>query len=262
MASAWERGRAAWPEIDVPLEAFDRYLAERDIGDATAHAGDLYLACACALGAPTALSAFHKSLLSQTAEWVRRFDPSPAFADDLSSIVHEKLLVAAPGRLPKITEYAGRGSLNAWVRMVTVRAAIDLIRSTRPAQAEELPRQLAAQSADPELQYLKQKYQPLFTSALDDGLHALDSEQRSLLRLHLLDGLSFEQMSAIVGASKATVARRTLAAREQVFASIKQALQAELGVDTEEFQSLIGLVRSQIEVSIEKQLRRLDSTVR
>jgi len=257
MATCWEVGRAAWPQVELPPAELARYLADRGVEEPSAHAADLYLACACMLAIHAALRAFEERVLSQAPQWVRRFDTSPAFAADLASRLREKLLVSMPERPAKSREYSGRGPFVAWVRMVAVRTAIDLVRSTsgRAAVNVELPSQLAAQADDPELQYLKQRYQPLFKAAIAAGLSTLDSEQRSLLRLSLLDRLSFEQIAVLLGSSKATVSRRMNAVREQILARVKQELQAGLGVDTAEFHSLVGVVHSELEISIESQLR-------
>jgi RNA polymerase sigma-70 factor (ECF subfamily) len=261
MATCWEVGRAAWPQVEVPPAELARYLAARGVDEPSAHAADLYLACACALAIPAALRLLEQRVLSQAPQWVRRFDSSPTFAADLSSLLREKLLVSTPERPAKISEYSGRGPFAAWVRMVAVRTAIDLVRSTsgRALGQIELPSRLAAQADDPELQYLKQRYQPLFKAAIAEGLTTLDSEQRSLLRLRLLDGLSYDQIAALLGSSKATVARRMNAVREQILARVKQELQAGLGVDTAEFHSLVGVVHSQLEISIESHLRLLQT---
>jgi RNA polymerase sigma-70 factor (ECF subfamily) len=258
MATPGQSTRAAWPQIDIPEPAFAAYLAQRGLDEAATHAADLYLACGCALGLPQALRAFESQVLAHLGEWVRRIDATPAFAHEVGSILREKLLVAAPGQNPKITEYSGRGALAAWARMVAMRTAIDLSRAPGRRKAASLDSVVTTPEVDPELEYLKQAYRPLFKAALGDGLRALSSEQRSLLKLHFVDGLSFEQMAAALGSSKSTVARKVTAAREQAFENVKELLQARLGVDTEELHSLIEAVRSRIDVSIETQLRHLE----
>jgi RNA polymerase sigma-70 factor (ECF subfamily) len=260
IATHVQRGREAWPQLDISEEGFASYLAERGVAEPSAHSADLYLACGCALAIPAALVAFEANFLSRVPEWVRRVDSSPEFASEVSSVLREKLLVALAGRSAKISEYSGRGPLGGWLRMVAVRTAIDFSRSRLRQKEVQLENVVVSPDGDPELEYLKHAYQPQFKAAFDDSLRALTSEQRSLLRLHFVDGLSFDEMSSVLGTSKSTVGRRVAAARDQIFDSVKASLQARLGVSTESLHSLIDAIRSRIDLSIQTHLRPFDDS--
>ena len=109
-----DAGRAAWPGVDVAGPVFARYLGERvagrDVADAlgACHVEDLYLACACARGVAPALLSFERAFAVHVPAFVRRVDPSPAFADDVAQVLRERLFV---GAAPKIAEYEGRSDL-------------------------------------------------------------------------------------------------------------------------------------------------------
>ena len=129
-----EQGRAAWPELALPAPLFVRHLAR--------HAGrggspsslrelcveDLYLACACAHGAPGAAVAFERHQLARVSGFLSRMAAAPDLVDEVKQELRIKLLVPAPGAAPKIAEYSGRGALASWLRVVALRTAIDLRR--------------------------------------------------------------------------------------------------------------------------------------
>jgi len=93
-------GRAAWPGIVLSAESFVAHVATHLGGEAdptsalaTLHAGDLFLACACAQGAPEALEAFERAFLARVPRLVARIDASAAFADDVAQEIREAFLV-------------------------------------------------------------------------------------------------------------------------------------------------------------------------
>src|SRR5579884_2648611 len=129
----FEAGRAAWPEIVLEYEKFANYFTRHasESAPAESRAADLYLACACAHGVPAALAAFERKHTASMARVVASVDPSPAFVQEALQTVRERLLVprgAEPGRM---AEYAGRASLESWLRAVAVRSAISQRRPKR-----------------------------------------------------------------------------------------------------------------------------------
>src|SRR6266568_1884503 len=92
-------GHAAWPDVPLDAEAFAAHVADRvrtrpDVEKAIGalHAADLFLACACSRGIPTALAHFERVQLSRVPALVRRIDASPAFADEVAQAMREALL--------------------------------------------------------------------------------------------------------------------------------------------------------------------------
>lgn len=91
---------AAWPELEVPVEGFVAFLAERllpgtpvEQGLEALHAGDLLLAFACSRNEPLALRHFDEKILSQAVRAAERMDTSPAFLEDLTQQLRQKLFV-------------------------------------------------------------------------------------------------------------------------------------------------------------------------
>src|SRR5262249_28596771 len=109
-------GRAAWPKVRLAPERFEAFLAERLPRSADPaqmgglHAADLYLACACAEGDRAALEALEQGPLAVCAAAAARVDRSPAFADEVTQTLRQRLLSPEDGR-PRILEYEGRAPL-------------------------------------------------------------------------------------------------------------------------------------------------------
>ena len=101
---ARDRGRAAWPGVEIEPTRLAAFLAARP----SSHLEDQYLACACADGDPAALAAFEAKILPGIAASLRRL----ALPADVAAEVHQRvrahLLVGEP---PRIAEYQGRGPL-------------------------------------------------------------------------------------------------------------------------------------------------------
>ena len=250
LQSLYAAARDAWPAIDLPPDLYLRHVAERrdDVPDA-ATAADLYLACACARGDPVALEAFSSRYLRTLARTLRRFDPSSAFADEVSQTLRETLLVPRENAPPRIAEFRGRGTLAAWVRIAATRAALRMRRRERPALGEA-GEEAMAPDLPADVAYLKARYRPEFEAALRSALAALSDRSRTLLRLHYVDGLSIDQIGAIYGVHRATAARWVAGARGELLESTRRRACERLGISRTEMVSLMRLVASQLDVSL------------
>ncbi|HEY2748430.1 MAG TPA: sigma-70 family RNA polymerase sigma factor, partial [Polyangia bacterium] len=250
-----DRARAAWPELELDDEGFAAHATRHlDGGDAAAlHAGDLWLAYGCSIGDDASVGAFDREVLSQVGLLLGRMQPTPQLIDDTRQALREKLLVATPGARPRIAEYAGRGPLVAWVRVAAVRAALDILRAGGARGGGDVePEDLANDAVSPELDYLKERYRPQFKAAFQEALRGLDSEQRNVLRLHVVEGLNIDEIGALFKVHRSTVARWIAAARKKVLDDARKRLRFELGISAGEFDSLAGVVRSQLDLSVAK----------
>jgi RNA polymerase sigma-70 factor (ECF subfamily) len=260
LAAVLEAGRAAWPAVRVDDETFVRHLARHHTSPAVAwlaqvRASDLYLACGCATGAVGAADAFEREYVPLVSAYLVRAGVPRQQLDDLRQRVREKLLVGAR----KIGDYSGRGTLAKWLEVVSARVAIDASRERRDPvvdDSQEIDGAVAL-SADPELDYIKERYRAQFKVALARAISALDSEQRNLLRLHFVDGVTLDQMSALFSVHRATIARRIAAARESILDAVKAELMRTLGASRDEVESLLRLARSRLDLSLSALLGRL-----
>ncbi len=217
---------------------------------------DLYLACACVDGNAEALRLFDAVLLPQVEQPLKRAAPSIP-TDEVRQVLRKKLFVAEPGKRPKIADYAGRGALRTWLRIIATRTALDLGQSA----AREVPVERAAlefivgAGQDPELDYFKQRYAAEFRAAFADAFAALDARDRSLLRYAFGRGLSIDAIGTIYGVHRATAARWVVTAHEGLVNSLRKTMIERLKVRPDEYASILRLIESRIEVSFERLLK-------
>lgn len=258
-------GRTAWPGLPLSDEELLRYLADRIpegasllAALASLHPADLHLACACALGKPRALESFERHCLSDLAAVLARFSASTEFHDEVRQAVRERLFVCRPGTHARIEDYGGRGSLAGWVRVVAVRLAVDLLRQRgkQPMAAEDDVIQSLAISADSELRVLAEKYRGEVKAAFQEAFAALSASERNLLRLHYLDGLTIDEIAAMKRVHRSTAARRIVRCCEHVATRTHRILVERLGIEASQVDSVMRLLRSHLDLSLERWLGR------
>jgi RNA polymerase sigma-70 factor (ECF subfamily) len=264
-----ERARRSWPAGWIRDENFAAYLAQRVPSSSGAmdwlgkvQVEDLYLSCACAAGHPEALAAFETRILPQVGSAIARIDSSAAFITEVEQQIRRKVLVGEASQSPKIADYAGFGPLVHWLRAVAVRTALNFNRSRgrqdRPVPDEVLLK-LPVQAGDPELDYLKRRYRGDFTQAFREALASLSSQERNVLRLHFLEGLSFAQVGVAYQVDKSTVSRWVAKTRRTLLERTRTDLAERLKLNPQDLDSLMDLVHSQLELSINTLLRRTRS---
>lgn len=243
-------GRAAWPGVEVDEGAFAEYLAAREPAEA-ARAGDLYLACGCARGDPAAVAAFLREMAPHIEAAVLGLGADPAQADEVRSQLLDALLV---GERPGIAGYAGRGQLRSWVRSIAVRTGMRHLGRTRATAGDDALASLAAEADDPEIEHLKARYGEAFRAAFTAALASLTARQRNLLRQHYLDELTVDQLGALYRVHRATAARWVAAAREALFDETRRRMIDALGLTPGDYDSLLRLLHSQLDLSIQRHL--------
>jgi RNA polymerase sigma-70 factor, ECF subfamily len=247
-------GQAAWPDLHVEPERFARFVAEH-LDDAAipedVPAGDLYLACACADGDPSAIQAFERRYSGDIDAAVAKMGAGAAVADEVKQILRSRFFVAGREGSPAIADFAGRGDLHGWVRVSAVREVLRIFKGQRRAIAleEALLDDLAA-VADPETAALKRRYRADFVAAFREALAALEARDRTLLRYQVIDGLGVSAIGAIYQVHRATAARWLAKVRDQLAADTQRRLGARLGLGRAETESLMRLVRSSMDLSI------------
>jgi RNA polymerase sigma-70 factor (ECF subfamily) len=253
--------RAAWPGLALGDERFAEHVARHRPDGAPAAgwlstecAADLFLACACATGVPGAVERFEQAFLSRVPAFLARQRASPELVDEVKQALRERLLVATGGAPPRIAEYSGRGALGRWLQVATVRTAINL-RAARRAHDPSGAAELAA-AGDLELDHIKERYRQPLTDALQAAIAHLTSEQRNLLRLHFLDGATLDQLADSFKVHRATIARQLAAARESIVDEARRTLERSLRLTADEFDSLLGLLRSQLDLSVTRLLQK------
>ena len=257
---------AAWPGISVDKAALvDAFLAKQAGEDppAPTPAGlaELYLALACARGDDAAIAAFDRAFLDVVPAALASMKLPQATVDDVRAIVRDKLLLADGHKPPRVVEYAGRGRLRGLVQVTATRAAIDRIRLEQ--REEELPAgdRLAA-TADIELSLIKAQYREAFVAGFTAAVQQLERRDRNLLRMHLLGGVTLEQLAQMYGVHRATVVRWLAAAREALYAQTRAHVGKQLRAPDDELDEMFALVRSRVELSVERLLASVERSHR
>jgi RNA polymerase sigma-70 factor (ECF subfamily) len=249
-------GRQAWPDVDLAPARFSAWVRERNIAlePLRAQGGDLFLACACALGADRALIRFDRTFLQTLRPTIARSALAPEQLDELRQQLRVRLLT---GPNPRIASYQGHGPLGAWVRVAAARLALELSSGARLAAESDgaLVDALVAAGVDPELAAAKRQFHAEFRAALEQSLSALNAREKTLLRMHFLDHLNIDEMGTVFRVHRATVARWLVAIRRQVFDVVCQKLSLELSSSPSEVASLVRMVRSEVQVSIQRLLQ-------
>ena len=259
--------REQWPELatdDAFLAHWASVLSSRaglrEQLSAT-HAADLLLAHACVAGHPGALAHLQREVLRQLAPALRKVEPRAAFFDEVQQLLLDHLLVPREGQAPRLATFAGQSSLLHWLRAVALRLALNLRRSARrsPEIASDLPAlDVAAPVREPQLELLRHRLGASFSEALRGAFAKLGQRERSLLRLHYLEGLNLRQIGESYQVDKSTVSRWLSDARDVLLTSVRSELETRHGISRAEVDSLIRALNSGVELSLASLLRSED----
>ncbi len=263
LAGAYDDARVAWPMLTLPHDAFARALAEH-VGGCPPTEGtlaelrgpELYLVAGCRAGDARALRLLEDTYFPAVFAAVRRLRLAHAETEDIVQQFRTRLLVEGADGPPKIVEYAGKGDLGAWMRVVCVRQALKGLRKQN--RRREIEDHLALEEAqplsDPELERIKSAYLPEVKSAFHSALHGLEPRSRSLLLCHYVEAMTLEALATLYGAHRATVARWLQQARADLNRGVRASLTASLGITSGEFESVMRLVESRFDVTLSQAL--------
>jgi RNA polymerase sigma-70 factor (ECF subfamily) len=262
LVDATTRAAEAHPTLARHAKTFVRRLAEvveapTPEALAKVHVEDLLLAHAAGLGDVAAIGAIERAHVRGSA--AGRLRGQRFSADEVAEIeqsLREHLFVAKPGEAPKIAQYAGRGELAGWIGVSATRAALRARKKTeREVSVSEsgvISRAVAEGSV--ELDFVKEAYRPAFKEAFHEALASLDEKERLLLKQHAVDGLGIDALGELYGVHRATAARWVAKVREAVLDRTRVAFEKRMNVGRAEFESLLRLARSQLDLSLKRVL--------
>lgn len=260
----YERARLAWPAVALDFEPFVAHAQQVgfSLGAASAdldsaNMADLFLACASGHGDRAAIEALEEKYIVAARFSLKRLDPRPEFIDDVMQELRSKLLLPPE---PRILRYGGRGSLVAWIRVAANRIAIDSLRAIREVVGREARDPDALEQVDfgPEVQLLRAAYREAFQEAIAAAVAGLTPKDRNLLRRHLIEHMTLEEMAAPYGVHLATVARRLMVLREEIATAVREHLAVRHGSrgGATSLESLAQAIRSEVYVSLAPLLGR------
>jgi RNA polymerase sigma-70 factor (ECF subfamily) len=251
-ARAWALGKGSWPSLDLPLAGFAAFAGrDRRLADLSPEMiSDLFLAAACAHNVSGALQTFRNRLFPVVAQAAKSYDASGPFAEEVYQHVSELMFVGGPDGQPKILNYQGEGPLASFIGTAARRVALRMATSSARFTGEEALVHQLSQMHTQETSILKQQHRDLFNRALVMAVRQLSGRERLVLRLNLSERVSTTKIAAMYRVSQPTVSRWIQRAARTIFAKVKDLVCDELDIDTRELESLLLLVRSQIEITI------------
>jgi RNA polymerase sigma-70 factor (ECF subfamily) len=260
LSAIGERAEAAWPGVHVPPATFGAWLAARVLPGTRPGAlptSDLYLACACAAGDPVAIARFEDVYLREVDIAAAKARAAPGVLDEARQVVRDILFVTRADRPPAIETYMGRGDLRGWIRVTAMREVLRLTkRDAREVQVDDDALfDVLSPASDPELDLLKQQYRADFATAFRAAVAGLSLHERRLLRHQVIDGLSVDEIAGLFKVHRTTASRWLSAAREQLLTNTRRHLAEKLAISTDEVDSLIRLIQSRLDVSLERVLK-------
>lgn len=247
----------AWPDVIVDGSEVKRAFEAKRAGEeppavTVANVAEVHLAIACARGDTAAIVAFDRAYLDVVQVALAGMKLTAATVEDVKSGVRDKLLLSDGEKPARILEYAGRGRLRGLVQVSASRMAIDRLRLEE--REAELPAREIAAAGNLELSLIKAQYRAAFVDGFARAVATATRRDRNLLRLHFLGGVTLEQLATMYGVHRATVVRWLAAAREAVFGATREHVAAAIGAPPEELDEMFDLVRSRVELSVERLL--------
>ena len=258
----WAKASAAWPQVELESLSYFAYVGQRLPPDGNADiltklfAADLLLACCCYGGDSRAISLCEEA---NAADINRGFDSlgaAQSLRDEAMQAMRERLFVGTAEQPPAIGGFSGRGSLRKWLRVAATRTALNIIRKHKREVGIENAPDLPDAADDLELGHLKRTYQAAFKVAFAEALGDLTVKQRGLLRMHILDKLTIDDIGKLESVHRTSAARWLREAREALASGTRRRLRNQLDIGSDELDSVMRLIRSRLDVSLTRHLRR------
>jgi RNA polymerase sigma-70 factor (ECF subfamily) len=250
LRTAYERAQITWPELALDELAFAGHL--QVLGWWTAmprHVAEVYLACACARGDEAACRLFDRTYADILRDTIKGVCRETDRVEEYLQAVREKLLV---GPAPGLLKYSGRAPLEAWLRLVAKRVAMDAERAARRRARRDARAEAAAdRSSGIESDLDRLRYGAVLQAALANALSGLTQRERRVLRLHYVSGVGVDALGRAFGVHRATAARWIERSRRRLRERMRQCLdEAAGGLSEEELRGLVRLVGSRLELRI------------
>jgi RNA polymerase sigma-70 factor (ECF subfamily) len=258
---AFEIGKAAWPAIELSRDAFIAFAEARMAtwNGNPERAADLFLVCACLQKVPAAIAEFLATYGERVPQYLGRLARNADVLAEVRQTLVTRCLVGDEEHPPALNGYSATGSLEGWVRATAVREALALNRESE-RMTGDVEAALEAQMpwADREISLIKQIYREPVSRAFAAACAQLSAEDRALLRLHYVDGVTTANLATMYSISRATLIRRLADARTALVEGVKTSLRSVAGVAEQDFDSVLRLVHSQIDLRLSVVLRNPD----
>ncbi len=256
LALQLERASRKWPDPILQPEEYLQHLADAlhhsRISDPVKHlvsleSSDFYLAAAVLRNCDGAVERFHTEMRPPLRRALQKLTSDTSTCDEIEQQVFDNVLV---GERPQLANYSGRGALSSWIVTIGVRTCRRHLGAEDKHAGDKQALELAVDEGDVELAYLKHHYREQFRDAFSETAALLSERQRNILRHQHIGGRSIDALAELYGVHRATAARWAAGARLALLDGTRERLTKSLGVDTRDADSIIRLVRSQLDISI------------
>ena len=242
-----------WPELDAAI--FEPRLRDalggRELPEE--RIDELALVVACALGNASALTELDALLRSACARAVKPVDPGAV--DEITQQVRERLLIPDAAGRTRLSEFRAEAPLGAWLRAVAMRSALNARRGQNRERHDSAAMELPAPDADPELALLRARHRESFREAFASAVAGLTARERTVLRLHTLDGLTLARIGAMYQKDTSTVSRWLEQIRKTLNLATRNQLAGRLQLSPSELESVMRAADSELSVSLPRLLQ-------
>ncbi|MEO8704768.1 MAG: helix-turn-helix domain-containing protein [Kofleriaceae bacterium] len=262
LASGHAAASADHPDLAIAPARFASELARRLGSAATPEVlaqlrfADVYLAIGCHDGDERAIAACTAAVQPQIEHAGRHVRATPDQVAEVRARIQRILFVDEPPRAAAASEFAGRGDLRGYVRVIATRELIRLVnRERREVRVDdETMFDALVPAGDPALSMMRERYRGDVDQAMRAALVSLDDRARALLRYSMIDGWSIDRIGKLYGVHRATAARWITEARDQLGERIREVLAERLEISVDDVNSIIRLVQSRVDMSLERLL--------
>jgi RNA polymerase sigma-70 factor (ECF subfamily) len=238
--------RKRWTGIRCGAGEFLEHLALLDggTGDLDRFGHELFLACACCRYDASALRVLNSDYIARLPRKFLTFPSGSDFADDVIQELRQRLLLPPE---PRLSRYTATGPLLRWLNVVASRLAIDLRRSIRRDEREG-PSFAIAHMVHPSVDTAEvQRYAPAIGATIRQAFLRLTWEERNLLRLYHLQGISLDRLASLNGVHRATVARWLSEIRHRLLVAVEAEVSARHKLTRSELLTVLRGVQAHID---------------
>jgi RNA polymerase sigma-70 factor (ECF subfamily) len=217
---------------------------------------DLYLARACVDGEAGALAVFEASFWPAVDGTLQRVRLSREQREDVLQDLRVSLLLPRGAQPGRIAQYRGMGDLRRWLRAVALREAWRAGKTAHRELAldDAVLATVVVLDENPALARYKEVCRAELKKVFVAALETLRPEDRLVLRQYHLVGLTIDELARLYGIHRATAARRVGKARSLLTESVVAGLGERLQIRDRELASVLELVRSQLDLSLDRLL--------
>ena len=225
---------------------------------------ELALARACAAGNNAAWDVFLVRYREKLYDAARSIAPDESTARELADSLYADLFGTETRdgkRVCKLSYYAGRGSLEGWMRMVLAQEYVNRFRNQRRLVSLEEQAEAGVQFRAPDSATMPEgsaASDPRLEAATDEALAALPAEDRFILASYYLDGRTLAETARTLGVHESTISRRL----EKITKSLSKAIMKGLlsrGMSRRQAEEALETDVRDLSLDVQKRLRPKDA---